>query len=150
MRIKSCDEHVVLDILEEYMDSGNTDIMKKYLHHADVTTFDHVMNVVYASYRMSKVLKLNVDVKSLVVGAFLHDYYLYDCKHEESRGKYHRYRHPKIALKNAEELYELNDKEKNIITSHMWPLTITKLPKSKEAFLICLVDKYCAIGEFVF
>ena len=150
MKIKKIDENVIADILEEYMIAENADIMKKYLHHSKVSTFDHVMNVVYASYKWSKALKLKVDVKSLVVGAYLHDYYLYDCKHEGSRGKYHRYRHPKVALKNAEQHYELNDKERNIISSHMWPLTITKLPKSKEAFLICLSDKYCAIGEFVF
>ncbi|MDO4482722.1 MAG: HD domain-containing protein [Bacillota bacterium] len=150
MKIKSCDENIITEILSDYTESDGTDIMKKYSHHADVSTYDHAMNVVYASYKMSKKFRLRVDVKSLVVGAYLHDYYLYDCHHNESRGKFHGFRHPKVALQNAEDHYDLNDKERNIIESHMWPLTITKFPKSKEAVLICLADKYCALGEMMF
>ena len=42
---------------------------------------------------------------------------------------------------------ELTKKEENIIHSHMRPLTLRAIPKSKEAFIICLVDKWCAIIE---
>lgn len=149
MKIKRLDENLIQHILSDYVGSVGTDVMKKYAHHKAVTTYDHCMNVVYASYWLTKKLRLRTDVKSLVVGAYLHDYYLYDCKHPESRGKFHNFRHPKVALANAEDHYELNDKERNIIESHMWPLTITKLPKSKEAVLISLADKYCAIWELV-
>ena len=34
-----------------------------------------------------------------------------------------------------------------IIETHMWPLTITKVPRSKEAFLVCFVDKIMALAE---
>ena len=39
-------------------------------------------------------------------------------------------------------------KEKDIIINHMWPVTV-KLPRTKEAFILTLVDKYCATYETV-
>ena len=38
-------------------------------------------------------------------------------------------------------------KQLKIIETHMWPLTITKVPRSKEAFLVCFVDKIMALAE---
>jgi uncharacterized protein len=43
-------------------------------------------------------------------------------------------------LHNANLRFELNDKEKNIIFSHMWPLTLFQIPHSKEAWLVCHFD----------
>lgn len=52
-----------------------------------------------------------------------------------------------IASLNAQKFYNINDKEKMIIESHMWPLTLRKFPKTMEAKIICLVDKGCSIAE---
>jgi uncharacterized protein len=60
----------------------------------------------------------------------------------------HGFIHPKLALKNAEENFQLSDLEKDIIVKHMWPLTV-KFPKYKESYVVCLVDKYCSIQEIV-
>lgn len=59
------------------------------------------------------------------------------------------YRHPMIASKNAKEICSVNEEVIKIIESHMWPLTITKIPKTKEAMLVCLVDKLLATRETI-
>lgn len=40
----------------------------------------------------------------------------------------------------------LNEKEKDIIIKHMWPVSFD-IPRSREAFILTFVDKYCAISE---
>lgn len=57
------------------------------------------------------------------------------------------YRHPMVASKNAKEICKANEDVIKIIETHMWPLTITKFPKTKEAMLVCLVDKLLATRE---
>lgn len=44
----------------------------------------------------------------------MHDYFLYDWHDKEhvNIARLHGFRHPNIALKNAEEEYELSDREK--------------------------------------
>ena len=41
----------------------------------------------------------------------------------------------------------VNEDVVKIIKTHMWPLTIRKIPLSKEAFIVCIVDKWVAIKE---
>lgn len=77
----------------------------------------------------------------------LHDLFLYDWRKKQPDHKgLHAFIHGKIACENANKLFDLNKKEQNIIKSHMWPISLN-LPKSKEAFLITAVDKYCALLE---
>ena len=78
----------------------------------------------------------------------LHDFYYYDWrdKHVEGQKRFHAFRHPRIALNNAKDLFELNEVEQDIIIKHMWPLTIM-LPTYKESYIVTLVDKYCATYE---
>ena len=85
----------------------------------------------------------------LLGGAMLHDFYFYDWrnKHVEGQKKFHAMRHPKIALTNAQDVFELNDLEIDIIKKHMWPMTIIP-PSFWESFIVTLVDKYCATAEF--
>jgi uncharacterized protein len=86
----------------------------------------------------------------LVLGAFLHDFYLYDWHESNPSHRLHGFHHPKSALKNACCRFKLNEVEKNIIYSHMWPLTITKIPKTPEAVIVVIMDKICSIQEIFF
>ena len=56
--------------------------------------------------------------------------------------------HGKIALENASKYFSLNEKEREMIKKHMWPVTIIP-PRTKEGFLLTFIDKYCALMELV-
>ena len=87
-----------------------------------------------------------LDEEKLVRGALLHDYFLYDWHQKDPSHRLHGFRHPKTALGNAQRDYYLNWKEKNIIARHMFPL-IPVPPQCREAWIVCLADKWCALGE---
>lgn len=118
------------------------------MHHSKTSCYRHMFNVAYYSFKMCKFFKL--DYVSAARGAMLHDLYLYTW-HKE-RGvimellKRHPWVHPKIALQNAIQNFDLNDIEKDIIEKHMWPVTI-KLPKYPETFIVGIADKFCCIME---
>lgn len=136
-----------IEITKDLLTNEKVKEMKKYRQHYDISTYEHCLNVAYISYKICK--KLKWDYKSMARAAMLHDLFLYDWR--QSRKKlhlegYHAFVHPKIALENASKLYDLNDKEKDIIVKHMWPVTLA-LPKYKETYVITLVDKYSAICE---
>lgn len=118
--------------------------MKEFKQHCDINCFQHCINVAYYSYKICKACRL--DYKSAARGALLHDMFLYDWRITKLEKGKHAFRHPAIALENAEKTFMLNSVEKDIIKKHMWPLTVVP-PKYGEAFIISCVDKYCAVKE---
>ena len=54
------------------------------------------------------------------------------------------------ALANAEQRYTLNDRERNVIRSHMWPLTLLTPPRCREAAVVCVADKMSSATETLF
>ena len=94
-------------------------------------------------------LHVRADEASLVKGAFLHDFYLYDWHNCSNITHWHGFKHARIARYNAETVFKLTDKEKDIIQSHMWPLNPTDIPHSREAVLVCMADKMSSSYETV-
>ncbi len=125
--------------------------MKKYKQHGSVTTYDHCERVARTSYLISRRLHLKTRNEELVRGAMLHDLFLYDW-HAEDNGEHrlHGYTHPAAALKNAKAHFKLSRREEDIIANHMWPLTLRHIPRSKEAYIVCLADKICSLEETLF
>ena len=118
------------------------------LHHSKTSCYRHMFTVSYYTYKMCK--WFNLDYVSGARGAMLHDLYLYtwhkECGVVKEILKKHPWIHPKIALKNATSYFDLNDIEKDIIITHMWPVTI-KLPKYAESFIVGIADKLCCVME---
>ena len=125
----------------------NVQIMKQYSQHRGNNTFQHCVNVARCSFYLAQKLHWHVDEVSLATGAMLHDYYLYCATDPGVNKGRHAVKHPVTALANAEQIWELNDREKNIIRSHMFPLPVNRMPMYREAWLVSFADKYCAIRE---
>lgn len=121
--------------------------MKNFPQHKSSNTLQHSISVAKLSFRLAEKFGWEISEEELVKGALLHDYYLYNARTEEIPGYVHGISHPETALQNAMKDFHLTGKEKNIIRGHMWPLTLFTPPRSKEAVLVCIADKYVAAKE---
>lgn len=135
------------EIIRDITENDSVQSLKEHIQHIRSTRYEHCYEVAYYTYVITK--KLGLDYISAARGAMLHDFYFYDWRNKGVEGQkhFHAYRHPRIALNNATEIFDLNDVEKDIILKHMWPLTF-RLPRFTESFIVTLVDKYCATKEF--
>jgi len=135
---------LILDLLNQ----EKVQQMKKYRQHSKVNCFDHCLCVSYNTYLICK--KKNLDYVSAARAGMLHDLFLYDWrKRENGRKGLHAFTHGLTAYKQASTFVDLNDKEKDMIIKHMWPVTLFSIPKYKETFILTLVDKYFAVVETI-
>lgn len=142
-KIYSNDEFI--QMIDDLLNNDTVKQMKNFRQHYETSCFDHCLIASYYCYLYGK--KFNLDYVSCARAAMLHDLFLYDWrKKQDDRKGLHAFTHPKTAYKNASKLFALNEKEKDIILKHMWPVTIA-LPKYKESYLLTLIDKYCALNE---
>ena len=134
-----------MSIINELLNKEKVQQMKKYRQHYNINCFYHCLFVSYNTYLICK--KHNLDYISAARAGMVHDLFLYDWrKRERGRKGLHAYTHGKTAFKKASEILNLNDKEKDMIIKHMWPVTLA-IPKYKETFILTFVDKYFAIAE---
>ena len=132
-------------IISDLLNQEKVQEMKHYRQHYNINCFEHCLFVSYNTYIICK--KHHLDYISAARAGMLHDLFLYDWrKRENGRRGLHAYTHPKVALKHASTFLNLNDKEKDMILKHMWPVT-PAFPKYKETFVITFVDKYFAVAE---
>lgn len=133
-----------LDCINDLLESEVVQKMCNFTQHGDTTTFDHCLMVSFKSFQFCR--KFNLDYRAAARGGLLHDLFLYDWHDKDLGVNLHGFYHPGIALRNAEKAFVLDDKEKEIIKKHMWPLTVVP-PKCREAYVICYFDKTCTLKE---
>ncbi|MGN1133461.1 MAG: HDIG domain-containing metalloprotein [Oscillospiraceae bacterium] len=134
--------------VKDLLDSDIVNQMKNYTHHYSTTCFQHCLNVSYYNYLLCRKLRLNT--RDAARAGMLHDLFLYDRKTREKKDgeKSHSFHHPEVALNNAQKYFDIDDREEDMIRSHMWPLA-SNMPKYAESFAISAVDKYIATLELL-
>ena len=145
--------------LQMLQQDENVRQMENFVQHGKISTYEHCKRVTDLSRRLNRRLHLNADEETLVTGAMLHDFYLYDWHSDEKprreKGlkrlqKLHGFEHPKKASENARKYFNVNKDVQHVIDSHMWPLTLTKMPRTREAWIVCLADKWASLQETLF
>ena len=133
---------------EDIIYSGLYEREKDFCQHGVISTYEHSIAVTYMAVSLALKSKKSINMRSLVRGALLHDYYLYDWHNPEVKGrKVHGYTHARNSRENAIRDFGITRLEQQIIYSHMFPLNLTRVPKSREALLVCMADKICASFE---
>ncbi len=120
--------------------------MGRYIQHGDTSCLWHSIAVAYYSLLLVKLLHISCDCHSLLFGALFHDYFLYDWHEKDRSHRFHGFKHPKTALRNAGRIKNMNAVEIDIISKHMFPLTPVP-PVFKESIIVCTVDKFCSLYE---
>lgn len=116
---------------------------KSIVHHGN-TRYNHSVRVSYTAFKLSKIL--GFDTNAVIRAGALHDFFLVrDDKNIMTSTKM-LIDHPKMAKENAIKYFGVNEKEQNIIESHMFPIS-NIAPKSKEAWMVSLSDKIVAAFE---
>lgn len=134
------------------------DMYQQFLHDEKVMRMEKIpmhrgSNCYYHSFKVAKLAikrglrHKNVNLEVILIGAILHDYYLYNWREDKRLLKKHGKKHPYIAAQNAEEDFLVSDSVQKVIKSHMWPINITEFPDSKEARIVTLADKTIALRE---
>ena len=128
--------------------SGGMRRSRGFMQHGRVSVFRHSLGVALLCVKLSRGLRLRVDERALVRGALLHDYFLYDWHDPDPSHKWHGFRHPATALRNARRDFKLSPVEENMIASHMFPMVLPA-PRYRESAILCVADKLCAWWEIL-
>jgi uncharacterized protein len=144
------EEQAELDrLLQRYRQNAKVQEMKRYIQHGRVSTYEHTERVTRLCFLLNRRWHLGADERTLVQGAYMHDFYLYDWHENDRSHRLHGYHHPDRSCENAVTYFQVGPHEQDMIRTHMWPLTITRIPKSREAWILCLADKWISAGETI-
>lgn len=143
---KFADPDFFLNCIKPLLEYEPVRKMDDFIHHGRTSCLKHSLAVAYYSYVFIRRLRIKCDEAAVVRGALLHDFFLYDWHIPDKAHRWHGFTHPRTALENAKKHFCINKREEDIILNHMWPLTI-RVPRCREAFIVCIADKICSIME---
>lgn len=136
------------DLYQSFLHDEKVLRMKEISIHRGSNCYEHSFKVAKkAIKRALRHKEGTVNLEVVLIGAILHDYYLYDWRKDRTRLKKHGKNHPGIAIENAVRDFDISEEVKKVIKSHMWPINIKTFPNTKEARIVSLADKSVTIGE---
>ena len=144
--VKYNNDEEYLFIINNIMHNEEFKKIENIKHH-NTTRLNHSIKVSYYSYKIAKSLKL--DYKDVARGGLLHDFYtdeICECNKVKDKIKLFSTQHPKDAVNNSLNYFNLSEKEINIIETHMFPVDY-RVPKYAESWIVSLVDKVLSFGE---
>ncbi len=122
--------------------------MKDIKHHKHTNAYMHSIRVAYLCYLHYLKHPDKYDRDTLIRGALLHDYYLYDWHKKGNPHIRHCFVHPRRSLKNAKRDFpDINKYERDMILHHMWPVTPIP-PHTRYGWLIVRMDKKAASYDY--
>lgn len=148
MKSKTKIEQIVLQYGKEIIFSDHMQTTKQYRQHKTSNVFEHSVNTAGLCVFIALQLGIKTDLKALVRGALLHDYFLYDWHVPDPSHRLHGFTHAGRALRNAEQDFCIGPIERDMIAKHMFPLNIAP-PQYKESVILCIADKICALCEIL-
>ena len=141
-------ERIIRRYGRDILNSDGMHIEKNCLQHGQISVYEHSYMVAVLCVELAIMCRIRADMRALVRGALLHDYFLYDWHEKDKSHRLHGFIHAERALKNAESDFRLTDIERNMIRAHMFPLNLV-LPRYRESVLLCVAEKICAKRETV-
>lgn len=136
-----------MDLIYDIVISKNFQETKNHIHHGHISTYKHSIMVSYLVYKHYKDKDMKYELKDIVRGALLHDYYLYDWHHTGEGHRLHGFRHPYFAYKNAKRDFDVTPVMKDIILHHMFPLILIP-PKTKPGWVVSYYDKVVSHHDY--
>lgn len=140
----------MLKELEEYreiLDNEKFKALDNFMAHGNTSVMAHSIKVAECGLKIIEKFKLKVNKDEFIKSALLHDYYFYDWHNAPKHVGLHGFTHSKTAADNAKITFGINERVYANILSHMWPLNITKMPRTKEGLILCVADKICSWKE---
>lgn len=138
----------VSSVLARLIKDSHVLAMAGFVQHGSVSTLQHTVSVAYMAAMLAHRSRKAVDIDSVIIGALLHDYYLYDW-HVKTKvgGRWHAFKHGRYALENAEHdcPHLLTRRSRDAITAHMFPLA--RFPRTREGRIVSVADKMVSTAE---
>ena len=148
MTIDEIQKKELEDIYQSFLHDERILLMKNISMHRGSNCYIHSFKVAKLAIKRALRHKRG-NLHIILLGAILHDYYLYDWRDDKSKMRYHMRSHPYVAAENAARDFGIHAPIKKVIQSHMWPVNFTDFPKTKEARIISNADKTIYLKEII-
>ena len=146
-------------ITEDIVSHPQFQEMRNMPHHGgDNSLYIHSVDTAWCAYRMARRFHMPPErVRSVTRAALLHDFFGYDWHSDDYRRRkrfysglrrlthMHAFIHGAMAARRADRLFGLSKRQRDAITSHMFPLA--PVPRNSEAWVLTLADKVVASRE---